>query len=109
VAEQQYLAAAVMVGVSLLTLTSMLKVWNAAFWQASPEEDRDDDGPHGAARTAATGVHTRLRPALTVPALLLAGSAVVLGVWAGPLLAAAEAAAAGLVDTSAYVTAVTGP
>jgi multicomponent Na+:H+ antiporter subunit D len=119
VAEQQYLAAAVVVGVSLLTLTSMLKVWNAAFWQAAPDEDRDDRSRHDAdprgpgrehaGGTAATEVRTRLRPALTVPALLLAASAVVLGVWAGPLLAAADAAAAGLVDTAAYVAAVTGP
>jgi multicomponent Na+:H+ antiporter subunit D len=97
----------------------MLKVWNAAFWQAAPDEDRDDRSRHDAdprgpgrehaGGTAATEVRTRLRPALTVPALLLAASAVVLGVWAGPLLAAADAAAAGLVDTAAYVAAVTGP
>jgi multicomponent Na+:H+ antiporter subunit D len=120
VADQRYLAAAVVVGVSLLTLTSMLKVWNAVFWQSAPEGDRADEGPHDAdprspsphddaGRTAVTGVRTRLRPALTAPALLLAGLAVVLGLWAEPLLAAAAAAADGLLDTAAYVTAVTAP
>ena len=120
VAERQYLAAAVVVGVSLLTLTSMLKVWNAVFWQPAPEDDRADEGPHDAdtrapsphedaGRSAATGVRTRLRPAVTAPALLLAGLAVVLGVWAEPLLAVATAAADGLVDTAAYVDAVTAP
>jgi multicomponent Na+:H+ antiporter subunit D len=120
VAGQQYLAATVVVAVSLLTLTSMLKVWNAAFWQSAPEGDRADDGPHDAdphalsphvdrAVSAATGVRTRLRPALTAPALLLAGLSVVLGIWAEPLLAAAAAAADGLLDTGAYVSAVTGP
>ncbi|SFO76116.1 multicomponent Na+:H+ antiporter subunit D [Geodermatophilus dictyosporus] len=115
VAEGQYLAAAVVVGVSLLTLTSMLKVWNTVFWQAPPEDagagghprdgDRRDDGGRG----TATAARTRLRPALTAPALVLAGLAVVLGVWAEPLLAAADAAAAGLLDTGAYAEAVTGP
>jgi multicomponent Na+:H+ antiporter subunit D len=120
VAQQQYLAAAVVVGVSLLTLTSMLKVWNAVFWQAAPEDDRDDERPHDAdtrassphddaGRTAVTGVRTRLRPALTAPALLLAGLSVLLGLWAEPLLVAAAAAADGLVDTGSYVSAVTGP
>ncbi|MGY1706447.1 monovalent cation/H+ antiporter subunit D family protein [Geodermatophilus sp. SYSU D00697] len=120
VAEQQYLAAAVVVGVSLLTLTSMLKVWNGVFWRSAPGSDRADEGPHDAdprapsphddeGRTAVTGVRTRLRPALTAPALLLAGLSVVLGLWAEPLLEAAAAAAGGLVDTGAYVTAVTSP
>ena len=118
VAERQHLAAAVVVGVSLLTLTSMLKVWNAVFWQPAPDGDRADEGPHDAdsrppsphddaGRSAATGVRTRLRPALTAPALMLAGLSVVLGLWAEPLLAVAAAAADGLVDTGEYVAAVT--
>jgi multicomponent Na+:H+ antiporter subunit D len=120
VAERQYLAAAVVVAVSLLTLTSMLKVWNSVFWQSAPESDQADEGPHDAdprapsphddaGRAAATGLRTRLRPALTAPALLLAAVAVVLGLWAEPLLAVAAAAADGLVDTGAYVNAVTTP
>ena len=120
VAEQQYPAAAVVVGVSLLTLTSMLKVWNAVFWQPAPEGDRPDEGPHDAdpwarsphddgGRTAVTGARTRLRWTLTAPALVLAGLSVVLGLWPEPLLAAASAAADGLVDAGAYVTAVTSP
>jgi multicomponent Na+:H+ antiporter subunit D len=98
----------------------VLKVWNAVFWQAAPEDDRDDERPHDAdtrassphddaGRTAVTGVRTRLRPALTAPALLLAGLSVLLGLWAEPLLVAAAAAADGLVDTGSYVSAVTGP
>jgi Formate hydrogenlyase subunit 3/Multisubunit Na+/H+ antiporter, MnhD subunit len=120
VAEQQYVPAAVVVGVSLLTLTSMLKVWNAVFWQSAPESDRADEGPHDpdsaapgphgdGGHTAATGVRTGLQPALTAPALLLGGLSVVLGLWAEPLLAVAAAAADGLVDTGAYVDAVTSP
>lgn len=115
VAQQQYLAAAAVAGVSLLTLTSMLKVWNAVFWQPGPDGDRPDRGRHDAdprvdpPHGSVTGVRARLRPALLAPALLLAGLSVVLGVWAEPLLAAAGAAADGLLDTGAYVTAVLGP
>ncbi|UOY03964.1 monovalent cation/H+ antiporter subunit D family protein [Blastococcus sp. PRF04-17] len=109
VAEDQYLAAAVVVGVSLLTLTSMLKVWNGVFWQAAPADaDPAGGAEDDAADRSAVGVRTRSRAALTAPPLLLAGLAVVLGLWAEPLLAAADAAAAGLVDVGAYVRAVMG-
>jgi multicomponent Na+:H+ antiporter subunit D len=115
VQQAQYLAAVVVVGVSLLTLTSMLKVWNAVFWQSAPGDDRADEGPHAdathadATRGSAVGVRTRSRPALAAVPLLLAALAVVLGLWAEPLLAVAGAAADGLVDVGAYVAAVTGP
>ncbi|WP_040337506.1 monovalent cation/H+ antiporter subunit D family protein [Candidatus Blastococcus massiliensis] len=119
VAQEQYLAAAVVIVVSLLTLMSMLKVWNAVFWQPAAAESTSGEGlprapapasaPGGAATsTAATSGTRLLGPALTAPALVLAGLAVVLGVWAEPLLAASSAAADGLVDTAAYVRAVTG-
>lgn len=107
VAQEHYLGAVVVVAVSLLTLTSMLKLWNAVFWQDAPAaEPAPGDGPGHA---TGTEERTRLRPALVAPALLLAGLAVVLGIWAEPLLAASTAAAEGLVDTAAYVTAVRTP
>ncbi|WP_249523753.1 proton-conducting transporter transmembrane domain-containing protein [Modestobacter marinus] len=109
----QHVAAGVVVVVSLLTLTSMLKVWNAVFTEAAPEPG----GPGAAGPDAGPGqpgvvvappaTRPRVRPALVAPALLLAILAVGLGIWAEPLLAVADAAARGLVDTTAYVTAVT--
>ncbi|TKJ18123.1 monovalent cation/H+ antiporter subunit D family protein [Blastococcus sp. CCUG 61487] len=110
VAQNQYLAAALVVVVSLLTLTSMLKLWNAVFSGPTPDDDGApaEDTPGAPTRTA-TPPRARLRPALTAPALVLAGLAVALGVWAEPLLAASAEAADGLVDTGAYVRAVSGP
>ncbi|MGY1709352.1 monovalent cation/H+ antiporter subunit D family protein [Geodermatophilus sp. SYSU D00758] len=108
VAEQQHVAAAVVVGVSLLTLTSVLKVWNTVFWGPAPDEERPGDGVQVTSQgSTAHAVRSRVRPALTAPALVLAGLAVVLGLWAEPLLAAAAAAADGLLDTEGYVAAVT--
>lgn len=99
-AEGRYLVVTAIVAVSLLTLASMLKIWNKAFWTPTEEDDHEEEPP--------TSVRTRVRPALVAPALLLAGLTVVLGVWAEPLLAAAAAAAEGLVDTGAYTAAVSG-
>jgi multicomponent Na+:H+ antiporter subunit D len=99
----QYVAAAAVVLVSLLTLTSMLKVWNAVFWEGPDDGRTPAAEDRGGMRTA---LRSRSGPALTAPALALAALAVVAGVWAEPLLAAAAAAAEGLVDSTAYVRAV---
>jgi multicomponent Na+:H+ antiporter subunit D len=95
-AAGQYLAAGVAVAVSLLTLTSMLKVWNGVFWGEDPEPG------------ARAPVRVRVATTLTAPALVLAVLTLALGVGAQPLLAVAETAANGLVDTATYVAAVTG-
>ncbi|GHE13948.1 proton-conducting transporter transmembrane domain-containing protein [Klenkia taihuensis] len=80
------------VAVSAVTLVSMLKLWNGVFWgEPSPL-------PAPAGRVPAT---------LLGPPLLLAGAAVVLGLWAQPLLAAATVAGEQLADPSAWVAAVT--
>jgi multicomponent Na+:H+ antiporter subunit D len=99
VEQAQYLAAGVAVAVSLLTLMSMLKIWNGAFWgdQPEPKDGADVTAP----------VRTKVAVSLVAPALLLATLSVALGVGAQPLLGLAEVAADGLVDTSGYVQAVT--
>jgi multicomponent Na+:H+ antiporter subunit D len=108
---REYLAAGVAVAVSLFTLLSMLKIWNAVFW--------GPDVPAGTASVAAvpgdassggtlTTARTRIRPALILPAVALALITVSLGLGAEVLLSLVETAARGLVDTSAYVEAVIG-
>ena len=86
-------ATAISLLVGLLTLASMLKIWNAVFWgdvsgQRSPEVGRD-------------------RGALAAT-LSLAALTVVLGLAAGPVLAHLERAAEDLVDTTPYLDAVLG-
>ncbi|MBB6475447.1 monovalent cation/H+ antiporter subunit D family protein [Sphaerisporangium rubeum] len=87
----EHLAAATAVAVSLITLTSMIKIWSGVFRGTPPPGSAPPRG----------------RLALTAPALALAVPSLVLGAGAQPLLTVAGAAAAGLVDTSAYVRAVT--
>jgi multicomponent Na+:H+ antiporter subunit D len=96
-----YATAGVAVVVSLLTILSMIKIWNGAFWGHDGEVTWEGGGDGG------TRTQVRTRLSLVAPALVLAGFSVALGIGAQPLLAATEAAAAGLVDISAYVAAVT--
>ncbi|MBB1244149.1 monovalent cation/H+ antiporter subunit D family protein [Streptomyces durbertensis] len=116
--EAAYLAVAVAALVSLLTLTSMVKIWTAAFWGAPPTEaPRENvggsptssphlgDAPPDAPRR--TTARTRARPVLLAATVALAVPSVVLGLFAEPLLAAANTAANGLLDPSTYVEAVT--
>jgi multicomponent Na+:H+ antiporter subunit D len=107
--------------VSLVTLVSMLKVWKAVFWDGEPAPAGPGGGGAGpggggagpggggagpGGGGAGPGLAVRLRFTGTVPALVLALLSLALGVGAAPLLAFADAAAAGLVDPAAYVRAV---
>ncbi|TDC79929.1 monovalent cation/H+ antiporter subunit D family protein [Micromonospora sp. KC606] len=87
-----WVAFAVAVGVSLLTLASMLKIWSAVFWGEPP-------GPAAA---------SRLPAGVALPAFGLAVLSLLLGPVAQPLLGLADTAAAGLLDPGAYLRAVTG-
>ncbi|SEQ32721.1 hypothetical protein [Streptomyces radiopugnans] len=77
----------------------MVKIWSGSFW-GGEDPSREEPLLRLMARTA-------VRPALAVPTLVLAVPSVVLGIAAQPLLTAATEAAAGLLDASAYVRAVT--
>ncbi|NES12809.1 MULTISPECIES: proton-conducting transporter membrane subunit [Micromonospora] len=88
-----WVAVAVALGVSLLTLTSMLKVWGSVFW-----------GLPGAARPAATG--WRPQAWATLPALTLAVATLLLGLAGQQLLILSEAAATGLTNPTEYLAAV---
>jgi multicomponent Na+:H+ antiporter subunit D len=95
VLDAQYLAAAVAVMAGLLTLVAMVMMWTSVFWARQPGQL-----PLGGGRPSTFASR------LAIPALALAVWSVVFGVTAQPLLAMADRAAAGLVDTSAYVRAV---
>ncbi|MCC6556900.1 MAG: Na+/H+ antiporter subunit D [Polyangiaceae bacterium] len=81
--------------VSLLTLYSMLKIWNEAFWKPAPGAPRSPGG--------------RTELAAIAPAAALTALAVAAGLGAGPLLAVSLRAADELLDPAGYIAAVLGP
>jgi multicomponent Na+:H+ antiporter subunit D len=84
---------AVALVVGLLTIFSMTKIWQAAFWSPAPE-----------------GVTLSRLPQrrLWVPVAMLAGLTVVIGLFGAPFMNLAEASAAELLNPAGYVEAVLG-
>jgi multicomponent Na+:H+ antiporter subunit D len=89
----QYVATAVALAVSLLTLYSMTKLWNEAFWKAPPE---------------GTPMTAPIPWTLIGPVTALAAMTIAIGVFAGPVFDLASQAATQLADPSQYITAVLG-
>ena len=85
--------AAVGLGVGLLTLFSMTKIWQYGYWKPAPDGMRRGPAPSGF---------------LYAPVVALAALTVVLGLWSEPLIALGDAAAAELLDPARYVEAVLG-
>jgi multicomponent Na+:H+ antiporter subunit D len=94
---EQYAIVAVALGVSLLTLFSMTKIWAEAFWKPTP-------GPEPAARRS----YERRERVLLGPIILLAAAAVLLGVGFEPVLNLALRAAEQLATPAEYIGAVLG-
>jgi multicomponent Na+:H+ antiporter subunit D len=89
---QAYAITAVALVVSILTLYSMTKLWNEAFWKASP-----DQAPGGTVPLTLLG-----------PVVALAAVTVAVGLGAGPVFELAARTASQLADPSQYVQAVLG-
>jgi multicomponent Na+:H+ antiporter subunit D len=91
-----YVIVAVALGVGLLTLFSMTKIWAEAFWKEPP----------AAVASGAERIGLRTLRALAAPVAILAALTVALGIGAEPVLALAERAAAQLLDPEQYARAV---
>jgi multicomponent Na+:H+ antiporter subunit D len=93
---EAWLAVAVALVVGLLTLYSMVKIWNEVFWKAQPE------GGPGAPPAHGTLVW------MWLPIVGLALATVMIGLYGQPIFEMAEMSAAQLLDTSGYIEAVLG-
>lgn len=96
----QFLLVAVAIVVSLLTLFSMTKIWNEAFWKPAPasaETGHQEEGPI-----------PRIHPALVLPAVFLAAITLIIGFGSQYFLTLANEAAGQLLDPSGYIRAVLG-
>jgi multicomponent Na+:H+ antiporter subunit D len=94
---EAYVLAFVALAVGLLTLYSMVKIWNEAFWKAAP-----DSAPPPAALGRAARIAT------FAPIVLLCGVTLTIGLWTEPFAAFSLAAAESLLDREAYIAAVLG-
>jgi multicomponent Na+:H+ antiporter subunit D len=89
---EQYWVAAVALVASLLTIVSMARLWDEAFWKSSPVS-----APKG-----------KLGPAIIAPVAFLAVLTLGMTVAAGPLYALSTRAAEELIDRGGYIRAVLG-
>jgi multicomponent Na+:H+ antiporter subunit D len=97
---QQYLIVAVALGVSVLTLFSMIKIWTEAFWKPLPQQEMVP---------VTSPVPTfSPRDLQIVPVVILVGLTLVLGLAAEPFLVLSLKAAEQLLDPSSYILAVLG-
>ncbi|HSM23324.1 MAG TPA: Na+/H+ antiporter subunit D [Anaerolineaceae bacterium] len=93
--SRQYFIIAVALVVSLMTLFSMTKVWNEAFWKP-PKDPNYSDNP---------------RPVSAwrwVPSLMIVVLSILLGLLANPLFEISQMAAAQLMNPSEYIRVVLG-
>ena len=88
----------VAIAVSLLTLYSMAKIWNAAFWKEAPPETQPPPEPLRRQEIVLLGL----------PVAFLAVLTVCLGLLAGPLFSVAQTAADELLDPARYIETVLG-
>jgi multicomponent Na+:H+ antiporter subunit D len=96
IGQQQYALAAIALTVSLLTVLSMARVWEEAFWK--PMTDHPSEPVH----------KPHLSGAILAPVVLLVSLTVGFTVAAGPVYGMATRAAEQLLDRDGYVRAVLG-
>lgn len=96
-AVEAWMLAGVALAVGVLTLYSMIKIWNEAFWKASPEG------------SAALPWSARERAVTYVPIIALGGLTLTIGLWVQPFAELSLTAANSLLDRNAYIAAVLGP
>jgi multicomponent Na+:H+ antiporter subunit D len=101
---KEYAMVAAALGVGLLTLLVMARIWAEAFWKPAPEASTP--GGEEAGTTAAPELDG-LRP-LLAPIIFLAVLTVIVGLVAEPVFALASRAAQQLMDPTQYIQAVLG-
>jgi len=94
---EAWLLAFIALAVGVLTLYSMIKIWNEAFWKSAPA---------AAPPTQWTG---RERIATFAPIVALCLVTLLIGLWTQPFAAFSLATAEALLDRGAYIAAVLGP
>ena len=100
--SEHYLLVGIALFVSMLTLYSMIKIWNEAFWK---------DDPRGEGSVEDEGyllIPSMKKVAMVVPIVILGSVTVLFGFWFEPFFVIAESAAVELLDQGSYIQAVLG-
>ncbi|MFU8842593.1 MAG: Na+/H+ antiporter subunit D [Bacteroidales bacterium] len=97
----QNIVIAVALLVGLLTLYSMTKIWNEAFWKEDPREDLR-------ARGNQPGLFSRGTVFMVLPVMFLAAITLTIGFYPEPFFRVAEQAAQELMNPSSYIQTVLG-
>ena len=91
----QYVITGIAVWVSIVTLFSMLKIWNEAFWKNSEQPEQAQ-------------LKKKLKPSMVIPVAVLAISTLIMGLSAGWLMDIFTEASGALKNSEAYIQAVLG-
>lgn len=100
--SEHHLLVGVALGVSMLTLFSMVKIWNEAFWKDDPR------GEGGVEDEGYLRTPTMKKAATIVPIIMLGFLTVVFGLWFEPFFKLVDRAAYELLDARNYINAVIG-
>lgn len=92
---EEYLIVTVALVVGLLTLFSMVKIWNEAFWKDPPPR------PNSPGQTTAAQQGSIVL--LLIPIVSLATLTIAIGLWTQPVLDLADRAAGQLLNPAAYI------
>ena len=99
---EHYLLAGIALCVSMLTLFSMIKIWNEAFWKDDPL------GEGGVEDEAYLRIPSTRKAMIVLPIVILGCLTVVFGLWFEPFFGLADKAALELLDAGEYIDAVLG-
>jgi multicomponent Na+:H+ antiporter subunit D len=96
--------------VGIVTLFSMLKIWNEAFWKKPPEGAAGEAGamkkPGAMQKTGASISPNKLQPSMFYPVAILAFSTVVFGLFGGWFMDVLQDASEMLKQPDIYIHAV---
>ncbi|MDZ7775437.1 MAG: proton-conducting transporter membrane subunit [Bacteroidales bacterium] len=98
---QEYFVVFVALLVGLLTLFSMMKIWNEAFWKKDPGKAENKD-------QVIPGLFNRHNIFMTIPIILLAMITLTIGFFPEPFFQIAERTANELMNPSMYINTVLG-
>ena len=97
----QYLVVLVALLVGLLTLLTMMRIWNEAFWKKDPEKAENKD-------SVVAGLFSKHNMFMTIPIILLAMITLTIGFFPEPFFQIAERTANELMEPTVYINTVLG-